>query len=253
MEEDYHRFLHQQPRGLSDDERDAIRQLAVDIPALWQASTTTPADHKDLVRQVGERVEVAVQGASEQVQVRVWWIGGGQTEGVLTRPIARFADRSDYPELCDRVRMLVSAGWSAPAIARQLDADGYPPGQARGARQAQHVGRSWSVASVLTLRRQVGLGGHHQRGQSREALGPNEWWASALANALSMPRSCLHAWIQRGQVRAHQEARGLHRWIVWADATELERLRAYRARDVADEARRQWTAVASPLRTPERN
>jgi hypothetical protein len=34
LEEDYHRFLQQQPRVLTNAERDAIRQLAADIPAL---------------------------------------------------------------------------------------------------------------------------------------------------------------------------------------------------------------------------
>ncbi|HEX9412041.1 MAG TPA: hypothetical protein VF916_00930 [Ktedonobacterales bacterium] len=38
------------------------------------------------MRQVVERVVVAVQGTSEQVQVGIHWVGGGQTEGVLTRP-----------------------------------------------------------------------------------------------------------------------------------------------------------------------
>ena len=35
---------------------------------------------------------------------------------------------------------------------------------------------------------------------------------------------------------------GLHRWIVWADAAELERSRVYRHRDIAAEYRRRWTA-----------
>ncbi|MGZ6308334.1 MAG: recombinase family protein, partial [Ktedonobacterales bacterium] len=90
LDEEYHRFLQQQPQALTAAERDAIRHLATDIPALWQASTTIAADRKELVRQVVERVEVAVQGASEQVQVRIRWVGGGQSEGMLIRPIARF-------------------------------------------------------------------------------------------------------------------------------------------------------------------
>jgi hypothetical protein len=44
-------------------------------------------------------------------------------------------------------------------------------------------------------------------------------------------------------VRARKETGGLQRWIVWADATELERLHAYRHRDIAAEHRRRWTAV----------
>jgi hypothetical protein len=68
---------------------------------------------------------------------------------------------------------------------------------------------------------------------------------------LSVPRSCLFCWIQRGQVRARQEKHGLHRWIVWADATERERIRQYHQRDRTAETRRRWTAPA--LTAPEGN
>lgn len=233
LEEDYHRFMREQPRVLTEPEREAIRQLAADIPALWAAPSTTPADRKEIVRQVVERVEVDAQGKSEQVRVRITWVGGGQTEGLVARPIARYADRSDYAPLCGRVRELTLAGWSAPATAHQLDADGYPPVRS---------GRRWSVHSVLALRRHAGLGGQHRRGQSREVLGPDEWWAPELARALPVPRSCLFAWIQRSHVQARQETRGLRRWIVRADTREMERLRQYHRRDRAAETRQRWTA-----------
>src|SRR5262249_32689333 len=42
LEEEYRRFQETQPRGLSPVEREAIRQLAADIPALWQGPPPTP-------------------------------------------------------------------------------------------------------------------------------------------------------------------------------------------------------------------
>jgi hypothetical protein len=60
---------------------------------------------------------------------------------------------------------------------------------------------------------------------------------------LAMPPSSLLNWIERGVVQARKEQGGLHRWIVWADAAELERLRAFRHRDIAAEHRRRWTAA----------
>jgi hypothetical protein len=244
LEEAYHRFLQEQPRVLSDDEREAIRRLAADIPALWDAPTTTAADRKEILRQVVERVEVAGEGLSERVQVRIRWVGGTQTEGTVLRPIARLADRSDYARLCERVRMLATAGWSNAAIARQLAADGYPPGRAR---------HGWGVASVCTLRVHLGLTGHHHsRGNARDELDPGEWWAADLARHLAMPRSLLHHWIGQGRVRARQEEGGHRRWIIRADATELECLRRYRHRDLAAEAHQRWHAPRALPATPER-
>ena len=44
---------------------------------------------------------------------------------------------------------------------------------------------------------------------------------------------------------ARQVGEPLHRWAVWADATEQERLRAYHARSIGDEMRRRWQPTAS--------
>ena len=234
LEEEYHRFLQQQPRVVTTEERAAIRELAADIPALWNAPTTTIPDRKEILRQVVERVEVESQGKTERVQIRITWAGGGQTEHELVRPIARYQDRSDYARLCERVQELTAAGWSLDAIASQLDRDDFPP--------LRHT-RSWSRAGVQTLRRQLGFGTTRQRGSSREALGPDEWWGRELAELLRVSRNSVIYWIEHGLVRARKESSGLHRWIVWADAAELERLQAYRDRDIAAEHRRRWATA----------
>lgn len=165
LEEEYHRFLQQQPRGLSDAERTAIRHLAADIPALWQAATTTAADRKELVRQVVERVVVAVQGASEQVPVRIHWVGGGQTEG--RRPHTAHCAFCRPQRLCRPLRAgphahrgaLVGAGDCAPTRSGRLcpvvswqDMDG---GQRLDAAAA--AGAEWTP-SPWPLVRGVGLG-----------------------------------------------------------------------------------------------
>src|SRR5262249_29762797 len=73
----------------------------------------------------------------------------------------------------------------------------------------------------------------------------DEWWARELAGHLEISRNRLFYWIEHGLVRARKECGGWQRWIVWADTKEMERLRAYRDRDIAGEQRRRWTAVRS--------
>jgi DNA invertase Pin-like site-specific DNA recombinase len=232
LDEAYHRFASQQPRVLTAQERDAIRCLATDIPGLWSAPTTTAADRKAIIRQVVERVVVAVQGRSERVAVRIDWVGGGYTEGTLLRDIARLADLSYSPQLCARVRGLTEAGLSASAMAEQLHAEGYRP-----ARQQARLG----LPQVTELQRRLGLRACHPHRRDRPGLNPDEWWSSDLADRLELSRSSLHRWIQLGWVRARREDGRLRRWIVWADAVELARLQQLQQRSVAEEARRRWT------------
>ena len=120
LEEEYHRFVQHKPRLLSETEREAIRRLATDIPVLWAAPTTTDADRKEIIRQIVERVVVDVQGNSERVLVRIEWIGGGYTEGIVIRPVGKLSELSTYPQICQQVQTLTEAGWTATAIAQAL-------------------------------------------------------------------------------------------------------------------------------------
>src|SRR5439155_5423921 len=60
LEEEYARFCHNQPAELSAAEREQIRSLAQEVPALWQGATTTPADRQRIVRLLVEEVVVTV-------------------------------------------------------------------------------------------------------------------------------------------------------------------------------------------------
>ena len=59
----------------ADDER-SIRALAADLPAVWHAATTTPAERQRIARLLLERVAVTVDKASERVDVELHWVGG---------------------------------------------------------------------------------------------------------------------------------------------------------------------------------
>ncbi|GHO49712.1 recombinase family protein [Ktedonospora formicarum] len=232
LEEAYHRFLHQKPRLLSESEREAIRRLATDIPAIWAAPTTTDADRKEILRQVVERVMVNVQGNNEQVQVRIEWVGGGHTEGVLLRPIRTVRELSTYPQICQRVQELTEAGWTAVAIAQVLNEEGFrPPRSTKGFRPA----------TVSQVQREIGVKAPHPRIRHREGVLSDEWWPTELARWLHIPRGTLLHWIRQGTVRARQLDEPLHRWVIWADEAEQERLRAYHQRAIGDDFRHLWT------------
>ena len=231
LEEEYHRFGREQPRLLSSDERASIRQLATDIPALWNAPTTTPADRKEIIRQVVERVLVDAEGTSERVRVRIDWVGGGHTTGTVMRPVGKLSDLSSYPRLCERVRHLTEAGWAATAIADQLNGEGYHPA---------HEGARFGAQTIRTLQRQLAVTAPRPRVRARTELGRAEWWPADLGHTLDIPKSTLYHWIRQGIVRARQLDEPLHRWVICADAVEQERLRAYQRRSIGDELRSRW-------------
>jgi len=232
LEEEYHRFVQHKPRLLSEAEREAIRRLTTDIPALWVATTTTAADRKEIIRQVVERVIVDVQGSSERVKVRIEWIGGGHTEGVVIRPVGKLSELSTYPQICQQVQALTEAGWAAAAIAQALSEAGFRPCRPNIGFRAQ---------TITQLQRRLGVRAPRPRVRHHDGLLPDEWWPTELVRTLGIPRESLYHWIRQGLVRARQLDEPLHRWVVWADETEQERLRQYHQRAIGDEFRHRWT------------
>lgn len=219
---EYERFVSGHPVPLSEDDGERIRRLAADIPALWHAPTTTAAERQVIVRQLIERVVVSVQGASEKVALEVQWAGGHRTELTAIRPIGRLEGLSYYGELIRRVAALWLAGQSVPGIARMLTEEGWRP--AKG-------GESFTVSMV---RRILARPDVQQRiGRKRLTDGipkrEQEWTTDELAALLGMPRVSVYVWLKKGILKARRtryQTRSV--WLIWADETELSRLRALR-------------------------
>ncbi|TCJ31301.1 recombinase family protein, partial [Parafrankia sp. BMG5.11] len=230
---DYQRFVEARPQALAPDERQAITALARDLPALWNAPTTSQTDRKQLLRTLIDQVTVAVVGTSELVDVTITWAGGHQTHGRTTRPVARLDQLSYYPHLVERITELADAGHSSRQIADQLNTEGLRPPKRT----------AWfGPAQILTLTRRLGIGVHHPH-DTRTALanpGPGRWSVADLAVALHMPTATLYNWIYRGWITAQRHPDG-RSWIILADDAEIRRLRERRDRPPGYYTRARWT------------
>ncbi len=130
---------------------------------------------------------------------------------------------SDYPELIQRTIALRSAGEHANTIAQRVTEEGWRPLQGQGA---------WTLAKVVRLLDQPEAGSLKQsrtpisQGIPKEA---HEWTTRELAEELGMARDSLHNWRQKDLLRGRKITyHGRSMWLLWADATELARLREMR-------------------------
>jgi DNA invertase Pin-like site-specific DNA recombinase len=213
LEEEFARFVRRAPARLSAADQEVIRRLAADLPALWQADSTTPADRQRVARLLLERVEVTVDKGSERVDVRLCWAGGLVTEHTLNRPVQSYLQQADYARLVPRLRELGEERYSSSQIAERLNEEGFrPPKRAR----------QFSGAMVARLLAELGLAGRGRPG-SLAGLGPDEYGVSGLARRLGVKREVVRRWLRVGWVNARRDADGHH--ILWADADELQRLR----------------------------
>ena len=229
LEEEYARFGRNQPAGLSASEREQIRTLAHDLPALWQAPATTAADRQRIVRLLVKEVVVTVREESEYVDVTIQWAGGSTSRHALVRPVQRYQQLADYERLLNRIDELRTAGQTLAKVAEQLNREGFHPPK----RSATFTG------GILTrLLAQRGRTGPRPRVVAEPGvLGEHEWLLTDLARKLGMSQATLHRWVRVGWVHARKLPTPGGHWVIWADADELDRMTRIRtcARGWSDE------------------
>jgi DNA invertase Pin-like site-specific DNA recombinase len=216
VREEFDRWQRTAPQPWTAAERTRIKALSADIPALWQAATTSMAERKEIVRCLVEKVVVNVRADSESVPVTIHWQGGATTEHIIQRPVRRYEQLDDYKDLRERIVTLRREGRSVAEIAAQLNREGYRTPKTRSDFTEENVRRFVSQKGLTEISR------------TAAKLDKGEWSLAALAKKLHMPKWKLADWTRRGWLHGRQtQPDGV--WIVWADREELQRLKQLRA------------------------
>src|SRR5262249_47845929 len=214
LAEECRRWQQSAVARLTAADQEAIRSQACDLPAVWQADTTAPADRKRIARLLLERVTVMVDKDSEHVDVRLHWAGGLISTHQLARPVSRYDQQTSYPRLVQRLRELSAQRHSSSAIAARLNAEGFRPPKRT---------QQFTAAMVQRLTLRLGLI-RRQRHGSREGLERHEYRPTELAHRLEISRDLVRRWLRVGWLNVRRDEDGHH--IIWADAGELRRLKA---------------------------
>ena len=217
IREEYDRWSHTEPQPWNAADRARVQALATDIPALWQAHTTTAAQRKEIVRCLVEKVEVQVRPDSEDVAVTIHWHGGTTTEHVIQRAVRRYEHLKEYEKLREQIVVLRQEGRTAAQIAATLNQQGYRTPKTRSDFTEDNVRRFVSKQGLTEISR------------SEATLDSGEWRLADLAQKLRLPNWKLRDWLRRGWLNGRQ-AQADGAWIAWADRAELQRLKKLRAR-----------------------
>lgn len=210
LQDDYDRFVATRPPQLSAGERARITALSQAIPDLWSATETTNADRKKIVRCVVDRIVVHVVRDSNQAQAEIHWQGGFLSRVPLRRCVRGYQQMDDYEQLWERITALQKRGFSADKIARTLNSEKF----------VTPKNKSFSTHQVMSLLKRKGHGSF----QEAKKLAANEWTLHHLADELGLAIETLRGWAKHGWVVYRQTP--INRLvIIWADESELDRLR----------------------------
>jgi DNA invertase Pin-like site-specific DNA recombinase len=141
LEEEYRRFQKEQPVQLSAEERRQIETLARNLPGLWQASQTSLAEKRQIVRRLLQTVVVWAPASSQEVKVQLHWAYGTVTEHQILRPVHAWNQVAGAADFWRQAREWQAAGWTSQRIAEALNGKGH---------RTPH-GRSFTAESVRKL------------------------------------------------------------------------------------------------------
>jgi len=188
---------------LTASQREQIRHLAHDLPAIWYASTTTFVERKQLMRWLIKDVTLSKRGNVIDVAIR--W----QTEALTRLAIPRYKmsweERQTSPQVVERVRALSPRHTNAQ-IAALLNEEGEQAG----------MGGSFTVSKIVWIRYAYRIpAGCPERPKAAPTgqRGDGRYSARAAAELLNVNVSTIADWCQAGILESVRSTPLGPRWI----------------------------------------
>jgi DNA invertase Pin-like site-specific DNA recombinase len=212
MEEEYAVVRRTELLPLGESDRQAVRRLAEDLPALWHAATTTDVDRKRLLRLVVIEVVLTADAQARRAEATVVWSGGATTRHEVRCPPLGWHGRTEDGVVA-RLRELARA-LPDHKLAERLNDEGL----------RTRTGKAWTYARVHSMRKHHGIATAcplHTReaGERADGLLP----VAAAARRLGVSPSLVHVWVRQG-VLVHDQRRSASRVWVRLDEGDLARL-----------------------------
>ena len=110
---------------LTPQERASITLLAQDLPALWNAPTTTNQDRKQLLRMVITSVQLDGVSRSGEIEIHIHWRSGAVTQHVAKRPVPGEWSLKTSDQAVARIHELLAQNLDYFQIADQLNQEGF--------------------------------------------------------------------------------------------------------------------------------
>lgn len=204
---------------LNQAEKQAVQQLATDLPALWYAKTTTTLDRKRLLRSVVQEVTLTYYSEERRAEFAILWSGQVTTHHQLQLPPIGWHCVTDKT-IVNRLQQLAQQ-FPDHRIADILNAAGL----------RTQTGQEWTYERVKSIRKQ-----HHiptkcpiKPGQDGPR-GDGLWSVAMAAKRLGVSVGTVRLWAKQGVLVNDQRVSGSKLWVR-VDDSDLARLKGWTTYD----------------------
>jgi len=197
VEQAYMQAQRVQRLELTDIQRQQILQLAQDLPAIWQAPTTTVQEQKEMLGLLVKQIALTPIDEPERcTRVKLLWHTVSTTEVTTKRPTIQ--QRLGTPEVVIQAVRELAYGRTDSAIAEALNEKGL----------TSATGHSFTASSVAWIRLKFKIPKPESDNRVAFHIGIREdgWYTtSALAQKLGVGINTIHYWREKGVVPAIRE------------------------------------------------
>jgi DNA invertase Pin-like site-specific DNA recombinase len=188
---------------MTADQRHHILALAQDIPTLWHAARTTPAERKQLIRLLIKDVTLTKQG--QVIELAIRWQTEARTVVLIPRTKQSWEERQTAPQAVTRIRELATDHTDAQ-IAKLLNEAGEVAGMggAFTTSKVQWIRHAYAIETGCPERPSACPSG--QRADGRYS-------AQAAADLLNVDVSTIAEWCKTGRLDSIRSKPGGPRWI----------------------------------------
>jgi DNA invertase Pin-like site-specific DNA recombinase/uncharacterized protein YndB with AHSA1/START domain len=181
------------PRTLTDDERQQLLSLGVDIGRVWSVPTTTDRDRKQLLRCLIEEVIVDEQREERQATLTIRWRGGALSE--LTVALRRHQPKIRTDEGTVELLQRLAARYDDAMIAGILNRQG----------RLSATGERFTAQIVGGVRRYRGIPRFEPSGEQHDG---ELVTITRAAEILGVVPSTVHRWLAEGFIAGEQDTPG---------------------------------------------
>lgn len=215
LEQDYQVWLRQNRLEITAEDRQEILALGENVPLVWHAATTTPADRKQIVRLLIHEVIVDQHKEKGKVWFQINWQTGAISECVYTRRVMGYADYADIDRLEQRIRELHSQDKMDEEIAATLNAEGF---------RTPH--RQLFTSKLLwILRKKLGLPSVIHQGFTPDRWEDGTYSVEGAAKELGVFKGTIYTWLYAGHLQAQQVGKGTP-WRIFLDEERIAALKS---------------------------
>ncbi len=223
IEQEYQAWLQQSRLSLTVGDREEILALGEDLPKLWQAPTTTPADRKQILRLLVKSVILDQSRVRGKVWFQINWQTGAVSEHWLTRRVRTYDEHADLERVQERLRELSAAQKMDDEIASTLNAEGL---------RTAH-GQPFTSGLIWLLRKKWRIPAIPVKVKAGQTSPPRwedgSYSVDGAATALGVYKGTIYHWLLAGRLQGQQLAKHMP-WQIPLTDEQITSLRAHVAR-----------------------